>query len=287
MGTVRALRYLTLLLGACTFETSVAPGAGDDTSPPADTDGDTVLDADDNCPAVANLNQRDHDADLRGDACDLCPHVADGDGSDSDGDAIGDACDPRNGADSLVVFDGFYDDSTALDWAKGGGAWSLAGGTLRQTLASTWAFIGPTTRIAKLYADYAFTPLSVGPAFTVPTENGPVTIQPSVGNFGGVVQQQRNYGCAITKDPGNRVTAWANVNGNNNNSPKSWDGDLVANERYRIIENMATQNRCDFWQGSVTDSDSENLGATEGTFTFSVAASTVEIDYVFLVAIGS
>ena len=287
MGDVRAC-WILVALASCAFETSVMPGAGDDdpTDGPVDTDGDTVLDADDNCPAVANTNQRDHDADLRGDACDLCPHVAD-EAGDGDGDQIGDACDPRIGADSVVVFDGFYDDSTALGWAKAGGAWSLAGGKLRQTMTSTWAFIGPTTPIGRLYADYAFTPLTVGPAYIVQTQNGPATIQPSVGNFGGVVQQSRNYGCAITRDPGNRVTAWANVGGNNSNSPKTWGGDLVANQTYRIVENMATQNRCDFYQGAVTDSDSENLGATDGTFSLSVAASTVEIDYVFLVAIGS
>jgi hypothetical protein len=277
-----------MLLGACAFETSVMPpGAGDD-APPADTDGDTILDADDNCPAIANADQRDHDADLRGDACDLCPHIADAEG-DSDGDRIGDACDPRNGTDSLVVFDGFYDDSTALGlgWAKAGGTWSLAGGKLRQTMTGTWAFIGPTTPIARAYADYAFSPLAVGPAFTVQTQNGPATIQPSIGNFAGIVQQQRNYGCAIARDPSNRVTAWANVGGNNNNSPKSWGGDLVAGQTYRIVENMTTQNRCDFHQGAITDTDSENLGATDGTFAFSVAASTVEIDYLFIVAIGS
>jgi hypothetical protein len=286
MGDVRVLLCL-MLCGACTFETSVTPGAGDDTDGPVDADGDAVLDADDNCPSVANTDQRDHDEDLRGDACDLCPHVADADG-DGDGDQIGDACDPRIGADSLVVFDGFYDDSAALGWVKAAGTWSLAGGKLRQTMTNTWAFIGPAAPIGRIYADYAFTPLTVGPAFTIQTPNGPATIQPSVGNFGGVVQQSRNYGCAITRDPGNRVTAWANVNGNNNNSPKNWGGDLVATQTYRIVENMATQNRCDFWQGTaVTDTDSENLGATDGTFTFSVAASTVEIDYVFIVAIGS
>lgn len=35
-----------------------------------DTDGDTILDAEDNCPEAANLNQSDFDGDTQGDVCD-------------------------------------------------------------------------------------------------------------------------------------------------------------------------------------------------------------------------
>jgi Domain of unknown function (DUF4114)/Thrombospondin type 3 repeat len=57
-----------------------------------DSDGDGVPDVCDNCPSVANLDQRDSDGDLVGDACDNCvdvPNLAQG---DSDGDGRGDAC---------------------------------------------------------------------------------------------------------------------------------------------------------------------------------------------------
>jgi len=47
-----------------------------------DTDGDTISDSCDNCPAVANLVQRDADGDGVGDACDTC--------TDTDGDGLGD-----------------------------------------------------------------------------------------------------------------------------------------------------------------------------------------------------
>ncbi|MDQ3964188.1 MAG: thrombospondin type 3 repeat-containing protein [Actinomycetota bacterium] len=74
--------------------------------PPADGDGDGVPDTSDNCPAVANADQRDLDADGAGDACDEdadgdnvadssdnCPGVANQDQNDEDGDGQGDACD--------------------------------------------------------------------------------------------------------------------------------------------------------------------------------------------------
>ena len=38
-----------------------------------DSDGDFVLDLEDNCPLASNPNQSDGDGDFRGDACDLCP----------------------------------------------------------------------------------------------------------------------------------------------------------------------------------------------------------------------
>ncbi|HJU56295.1 MAG TPA: thrombospondin type 3 repeat-containing protein [Pyrinomonadaceae bacterium] len=58
-----------------------------------DTDGDGVLDGDDNCPMTANANQADADHDGVGDACDNCPAKANPDQADTDGDGKADACD--------------------------------------------------------------------------------------------------------------------------------------------------------------------------------------------------
>ena len=74
-----------------------------------DSDGDTVLDEADNCPAVANAGQVDVDGNGFGDPCngaadndldgiindeDNCPGIANADQADADADGIGTACDP-------------------------------------------------------------------------------------------------------------------------------------------------------------------------------------------------
>ena len=83
------------------------------TAEPNDGDGDGVVDADDNCPSVANPGQEDADGDDVGDACeadtdgdgviddaDNCVDVANANQLDTDGDGIGDACDSTpNGPD--------------------------------------------------------------------------------------------------------------------------------------------------------------------------------------------
>ena len=80
-----------------------------------DGDGDGVLDADDNCPAVANPNQTNTDGDAEGDACDAdddndsvadandnCPLDANADQADGDGDGVGDACDGDLDGDGVL-----------------------------------------------------------------------------------------------------------------------------------------------------------------------------------------
>lgn len=86
------------LVAAVSVESNMAFGR-------ADTDGDGVLDSDDNCPFVVNAAQEDANANGIGDACedfdadgvinaqDNCPLVANRTQSDTDGDGIGDACD--------------------------------------------------------------------------------------------------------------------------------------------------------------------------------------------------
>jgi hypothetical protein len=92
---------------------------------PGDSDGDGIIDSQDNCPGIANLKQRDVDHDGIGDACDTDPD-SDGDGwpnnvdncpfaynpgqQNQDGDSMGDVCDGDvdgdgwgNGADNCYL----------------------------------------------------------------------------------------------------------------------------------------------------------------------------------------
>jgi hypothetical protein len=94
------------------YEIRVLRGAG----LPGDFDGDTIPDAVDNCPTVANLDQADVDEDGIGDCCDADEPDADGDGVadacdnclnvynpdqlDTDGDGTGDACPACVGCDA-------------------------------------------------------------------------------------------------------------------------------------------------------------------------------------------
>jgi hypothetical protein len=63
-----------------------------------DTDGDGILDAEDNCPEDANSGQENSDNDSHGNACDNCPNADNEDQADSDGDGIGNVCDSAQAA---------------------------------------------------------------------------------------------------------------------------------------------------------------------------------------------
>ena len=58
-----------------------------------DSDNDGVPTACDNCPSIANPDQTDADGDKVGDPCDNCPGVANPDQADINKDGVGDACD--------------------------------------------------------------------------------------------------------------------------------------------------------------------------------------------------
>ena len=98
----RVSRLWLIVLAGCGFglTSATAIDAPDsdapvDGSPDVDSDADGLSDAVDNCPMMANANQRDWDADTHGDVCDRCPHLASGPDPDGDGDGVGDPCDPR------------------------------------------------------------------------------------------------------------------------------------------------------------------------------------------------
>jgi hypothetical protein len=80
-----------------------------------DTDGDGVLDVNDNCPSIANADQADNDSDELGDVCDPdddndgvadgddnCPLTANTTQDDFDGDGLGDVCDDDSDGDGVL-----------------------------------------------------------------------------------------------------------------------------------------------------------------------------------------
>jgi gliding motility-associated-like protein len=71
-----------------------------------DTDGDGILDIDDNCIDTPNADQADADTDTVGDVCDNCPDDANTDQTDADADGVGDLCDACPGFDDTVDADG-------------------------------------------------------------------------------------------------------------------------------------------------------------------------------------
>jgi len=123
-----------------------------------DSDGDDVLDPVDNCVGVPNKDQRDHDGDSRGDVCDGCPHLM-GVAADRDGDKVDDLCDPRpdTPGDSIMHFDGFYEDGNALPdgWTAATGEandWQVRNGELRPIIGdgvkfAYWSVRGLTHQV--------------------------------------------------------------------------------------------------------------------------------------------
>jgi hypothetical protein len=79
--------------------TAVPPGSGQRLG--VDRDEDGVVNIEDNCPAVANLDQANGDPDPVGDACDNCPVLANPGQEDNDLDGAGDACDADDDNDGL------------------------------------------------------------------------------------------------------------------------------------------------------------------------------------------
>ncbi|MCP3979767.1 MAG: DNRLRE domain-containing protein [bacterium] len=100
-------------------------GAFDPSQDGADTDGDTICDAGDNCPDDANLDQDDGDGDGVGDACDDCPDDPDktepehcGCGNpetDTDSDDDPDCIDPDDDNDGVSDANEIADGSDPLD----------------------------------------------------------------------------------------------------------------------------------------------------------------------------
>lgn len=117
-----------------------------------DTDGDTIPNAIDNCPSIANTDQHDEDGDTVGDKCDNCPSVSNTNQANTDGvanDTVGDACDPHPAtADMIAYFDPFSGVGAPTGWTTVAGTWAEAADSNVET---------DTARVAIAYATGSFT----------------------------------------------------------------------------------------------------------------------------------
>jgi predicted ribosomally synthesized peptide with SipW-like signal peptide len=88
---------------------SLSPTPTPTLAPPiSDADSDGVADAQDNCVAIANPDQKDTDGDQVGDVCDNCPSNANSDQKDVDQDGTGDACQEIPKINHLLISEVLY-----------------------------------------------------------------------------------------------------------------------------------------------------------------------------------
>jgi hypothetical protein len=269
--------------------TMVSTDAPPDTPPPppTDTDGDTIPDTTDNCPMVANTNQRDHDGDSHGDACDRCPHLASATDPDGDGDGVGDACDPRptTAGDSIALFEGFYDASSIATWtATGNGTWSVANGVLTQssttTSATTNALVAPGT-IARAAITSSAKVIALGNG-----TNG--TNTPHVSVAAGVTQTQ-SYWCSVV-DEGNSDKVYATtISGAAFAFPSvGWNGTFAANSIVQLtVALRGGNNVCTAVQNATSATVMGNTGTINGSVQVATRTASASFDYVFVVSIGN
>ncbi|MFN0246807.1 MAG: thrombospondin type 3 repeat-containing protein [Kofleriaceae bacterium] len=124
-----------------------------DADPTADTDGDGVFDVADNCPTLANSDQRDYDTDQRGDPCDRCPHIADASDPDQDNDGVGDDCDPypADGGEVRQRWTSFHAVTEINGWSAIS-AWDVNTMGVAPTSSIVTSGLQPTTPTGKLAA---------------------------------------------------------------------------------------------------------------------------------------
>lgn len=315
---MRRLAVLTAMLAACGFNHGVflsgdaQPGAPHDGVPsdapidarpidappdappdvppsPVDTDGDGVADTADNCPTIANANQRDHDGDGHGDVCDTCPHLASTTDPDGDGDGVGDACDPRptTAGDQRVLFEGFYDASSITGWsATGNGTWSVANGVLTQSSSSsssTTHAIGPTTSVARAAVTAGVRVITLG---NDGFGNGD---DPHVSVASGVAQNQA-YWCSVV-DEGNNDKIYATIvrpNMLNQYPSASWSGNFSNGQDLRLTSALVgSTNTCTVVQGATSANVSGTIGGAAGTVQVATRTASASFDYLFVVSIGN
>ncbi len=288
---MRVVWILTILVG-CSYQ---APGvtADDDTTSdattpdgpvdPLDQDGDGVLDADDNCPDVANPDQHDWDTDKIGDACDKCPQVLDTADPDSDLDGVGDACDPNPTAavDTRVSWNGFFDASEIADWTVRAGTWDVTGGELVQSSGGGTATIAmPGTVTGAIYVETGYT-----------ATNLDSTSDSEIGTCSGVASGQ-TYCCDVIRHflGGDNVEDWAFwATSTLSIDQPAWTGNYTDGSKIDRLAHLLKNNvrECSAKQNSTeVTATKSTTGSIDGDITLYMDNATASYRYVFVVAVG-
>jgi hypothetical protein len=272
---------------ACTFHHGAAPSGGGDDAPAAsdgdtdatlDTDLDGIPDATDNCPTVANPDQRDYDGDHHGDACDHCPHLPSTLDPDMDGDGVGDDCDPRPSlpGDRQVLWTAFSSPADITGWTQVD-TWTVANNLLVQADATKGQpVISPPTSYAHAYLE---TELVVD---ALSTTGGFV----GIGACSGAKGTAQYYCCTIytpaTLEP---QSAWQ---GGGGQTQTAWTGTFAAGSVVHLVVNTAAGTACTATQGmTVVTSNQPGLGPTDGPAALYMDSAAASFRYLFIVEIGA
>ena len=256
-------------------------------APPAivDTDMDTIADAVDNCPAIANTNQRNHDGDTPGDVCDRCPHLANNLDPDGDSDGVGDACDPRpaTAGDLFVLFEGFYDATGTTAWATTGvGTWTVANGFATQSATTTGvSTFGPTTVITRTAVTTQLRVIAFG--------SGTGFSTPAISVVAGVAGTGQAYYCSASLGNGISIYSTADWVGGFNINSTMWPGTFTNNSEIRLTETLqGTTENCTAVQGTFSASvPPTGTGPIGGAAKLSTTTASASFDYLFVVTIGA
>jgi hypothetical protein len=247
-----------------------AAGSDGGTQGDVDTDGDGVPDPTDDCPMMADPDQRDFDGDGHGDPCDRCPHLYSTDDLDGDGDGVGDACDPRPGLqDRRALWTGFYDASELVGWTTSG-SWTVTNGHVVQSSTAGQAFLTAPGTVARPYVATAVTPISLGVGI------------PAVALS---LTAAHSYGCGIYVMNG--AKAFAETDGGMTAiQTASWSGAVPGSE-VTLIQNLVSRNACDV-QDAAYDApvSSTELGNSSSTISLSTQSASASFAYLFVVDTG-